>query len=167
MGGKTPNYILIGGATKLRVLMNTTTNFEGLKLVGHEYDVPNYVATRWVKARIASIAPEFVPGVNTTIDEQATLPLQVDISPEPVIDTEPEVQSQTDVEIVQDGQEEVGDDTSDAILAKGYSNMGPKDLYAERKRLYAECKSRGLQVEAKKPAEYYIELLMTSDKEAK
>ena len=117
---------------KVKMLVNTA--YQGPRKEGDVISVPEDFAKRWVKNGIAAYVHE----------EQET------DEPETPVDETPETddaQEQTD-ETTEDGtaQEESTDDKSD------YESMSAKELYAL-------CKEKGIDVEAKKSKEYYIEKL--------
>lgn len=90
---------------KVKLLVNTAYN--GPKKKGDEFDVPEVIANRWVKNKIAEVIEE----------------------DDPVGD--PVVEPDEDVD---------------------YASMNAKELYLV-------CKEKGLEVEAKKSKEYYLEML--------
>ena len=117
---------------KVKMLVNTA--YQGPRKEGDVISVPEDFAKRWVKNGIAAY-------VQT---EQET------DEPETPVDETPEtddVQGQAD-ETTEDGTapEESTDDKPD------YESMSAKELYAL-------CKEKGIDVEAKKSKEYYIEKL--------
>lgn len=117
---------------KVKMLVNTA--YQGPRKEGDVISVPEDFAKRWVKNGIAA----YVQAEQET-DE-----------PETPIDETPEtddVQGQAD-ETTEDGTapEESTDDKPD------YESMSAKELYAL-------CKEKGIDVEAKKSKEYYIEKL--------
>lgn len=117
---------------KVKMLVNTA--YQGPRKEGDVISVPEDFAKRWVKNGIAA----YVQAEQET-DEPET---PVDETPET-----DDVQGQAD-ETTEDGTapEESTDDKSD------YESMSAKELYAL-------CKEKGIDVEAKKSKEYYIEKL--------
>lgn len=90
---------------KVKLLVNTAYN--GPKKKGDEFDVPEAIANRWVKNKIAEVIEEDVP---------------------------------------------VGDPVVEPDEDVDYASMNAKELYLV-------CKEKGLEVEAKKSKEYYLEML--------
>lgn len=117
---------------KVKMLVNTA--YQGPRKEGDVISVPEDFAKRWVKNGIAA----YVQAEQET-DEPET---PVDETPET-----DDVQGQAD-ETTEDGTapEESTDDKPD------YESMSAKELYAL-------CKEKGIDVEAKKSKEYYIEKL--------
>lgn len=117
---------------KVKMLVNTA--YQGPRKEGDVISVPEDFAKRWVKNGIAA----YVQAEQET-DEPET---PVDETPET-----DDVQGQAD-ETTEDGTapEESIDDKPD------YESMSAKELYAL-------CKEKGIDVEAKKSKEYYIEKL--------
>lgn len=117
---------------KVKMLVNTA--YQGPRKEGDVISVPEDFAKRWVKNGIAA----YVQAEQET-DEHET---PVDETPET-----DDVQGQAD-ETTEDGTapEESTDDKPD------YESMSAKELYAL-------CKEKGIDVEAKKSKEYYIEKL--------
>lgn len=117
---------------KVKMLVNTA--YQGPRKEGDVISVPEDFAKRWVKNGIAA----YVQAKQET-DEPET---PVDETPET-----DDVQGQAD-ETTEDGTapEESTDDKPD------YESMSAKELYAL-------CKEKGIDVEAKKSKEYYIEKL--------
>lgn len=117
---------------KVKMLVNTA--YQGPRKEGDVISVPEDFAKRWVKNGIAA----YVQAEQKT-DEPET---PVDETPET-----DDVQGQAD-ETTEDGTapEESTDDKPD------YESMSAKELYAL-------CKEKGIDVEAKKSKEYYIEKL--------
>lgn len=114
--------------------MLVNTAYQGPRKEGDVISVPEDFAKRWVKNGIAA----YVQAEQET-DEPVT---PVDETPETN-----DVQGQAD-ETTEDGTapEESTDDKPD------YESMSAKELYAL-------CKEKGIDVEAKKSKEYYIEKL--------
>ena len=117
---------------KVKMLVNTA--YQGPRKEGDVISVPEDFAKRWVKNGIAA----YIQAEQET-DEPET---PVDETPET-----DDVQGQAD-ETTEDGTapEESTDDKPD------YESMSAKELYAL-------CKEKGIDVEAKKSKEYYIEKL--------
>lgn len=117
---------------KVKMLVNTA--YQGPRKEGDVISVPEDFAKRWVKNGIAA----YVQAEQET-DEPET---PVDETPET-----DDVQGQAD-ETTEDGTapEESTDDKPD------YESMSAKELFAL-------CKEKGIDVEAKKSKEYYIEKL--------
>lgn len=117
---------------KVKMLVNTA--YQGPRKEGDVISVPEDFAKRWVKNGIAA----YVQAEQET-DEPET---PVDETPET-----DDVQGQAD-ETTEDGTapEESTDDKPN------YESMSAKELYAL-------CKEKGIDVEAKKSKEYYIEKL--------
>lgn len=117
---------------KVKMLVNTA--YQGPRKEGDVISVPEDFAKRWVKNGIAA----YIQAEQET-DEPET---PVDETPET-----DDVQGQAD-ETTEDSTapEESTDDKPD------YESMSAKELYAL-------CKEKGIDVEAKKSKEYYIEKL--------
>lgn len=117
---------------KVKMLVNTA--YQGPRKEGDVISVPEDFAKRWVKNGIAA----YIQAEQET-DEPET---PADETPET-----DDVQGQAD-ETTEDGTapEESTDDKPD------YESMSAKELYAL-------CKEKGIDVEAKKSKEYYIEKL--------
>ena len=90
---------------KIKLLVNTAYN--GPKKKGDEFEVPEAIANRWVKNKIAEVVEEELP---------------------------------------------VGDPEVEPVEEVDYTSMNAKELYLV-------CKEKGLDVEAKKSKEYYLEKL--------
>lgn len=104
------------------VSMNTQTNFKGLPLKkGEQVTVPDDVADRWVKKKIAKIIGN---ASNENVAEKPGDPTEVN----------PEEQT---------GKNQ-------------YQGMKPKELFEL-------CTQRGIEVEPKQSADYYIEKLVAAD----
>lgn len=116
----------------VKLLVNTA--YQGPRKEGDVVLVPEDFAARWAKNGIAVYANE--PAVE-----------------EPVVDEEPveapTEEPETDVDADVDTEVETGEEQSDEV---DYSNMKAKELYDL-------CVERGIEVEAKKSKEYYIEKL--------
>lgn len=140
------------GGIALKIKMNTTTAYNGARRKGQTFDVPNEiplpVVKRWVSRGICEV-------IEGTLDIDKKI-----ISSKPIENTEP-----TDIEVavletsenekVVSQKKEVGDKASDATSQ--YESMKAKELYAL-------CKDRGLDVEAKRESQYYIDKLIEDDK---
>ena len=114
--------------------MLVNTAYQGPRKEGDIVSVPEDFAKRWVKNGIA----EYVQKEQET-DEPET-PVQDDVDETPATD---------------DIQEQVEDDTAPEETTEdkpNYESMSAKELYAL-------CKEKGIEVEAKKSKEYYIEKL--------
>lgn len=116
---------------KVKFLVNTA--FRGPRKEGEVVSVPEDFANRWVKNGIA----ELVSGEEEFVEDIASTEVT-----EQVEDVKVKVEELTqEQETEQETEQEVD-----------YASMSAKDLYAL-------CKERGLDVEAKKSKEYYIEKL--------
>lgn len=113
----------------MKIIMNVTTHYKGLKLNGKEYDVDSVTAQRWEANGIGII-------VEKGKVEEA-------VNNEDVGDEIEEVEEEDEVEEI---EEVVNDEETD------YTKMSAK-------RLYDLCKEKDLDVKAKRPKTYYIEKL--------
>ena len=114
--------------------MLVNTAYQGPRKEGEIVSVPEDFAKRWVKNGIAVYAQE-----EPVIDNS-----EVPVDESPAVD---EAQGQNDETTEGDVvSEEPVDDKAD------YESMSAKELYAL-------CKEKGIDVEAKKSKEYYIEKL--------
>lgn len=109
--------------------MLVNTAYQGPRKEGDIIAVPEDFAKRWVKNGIAEYVQE----------EQET--------------DEPETPATDDV------QEQVDDSTEDDSTQEGATEDKPDYESMSAKELYALCKEKGIEVEAKKSKEYYIEKL--------
>lgn len=121
---------------KVKMLVNTA--YQGPRKEGDVVSVPEDFAKRWVKNGIA----EYVQKEQET-DEPET-PVQDDVDETPTTD---------------DIQEQADDSTEDDTAQEGATEDKPDYESMSAKELYALCKEKGIEVEAKKSKEYYIEKL--------
>ena len=115
---------------KVRMLVNTA--YQGPRKEGEVISVPKDFANRWVKNKIAELVLE---------DEND--------EDEEIIGQEDENESEGTGEVT-DTQEPEGESTESGEV--DYANMKAKELYDL-------CVEKGIEVEAKKSKEYYIEKL--------
>ena len=120
---------------KVRLLVNTA--YQGPRKEGDVISVPEDFAKRWAKNGIAEYVKE--EEVVAPVEEEPEAPVE-DVQVEEA--TEEPVVEETTEEVVEEPVEEKPD----------YSSMNAKELYAL-------CKEKGIEVEAKKSREYYIEKL--------
>lgn len=114
--------------------MLVNTAYQGPRKEGDVISVPEDFAKRWVKNGIAA----YVQAEQET-DE-----------PETPVDETPE----TD-----DVQGQADETTEDGTAPEGSTDDKPDYESMSAKELYALCKEKGIDVEAKKSKEYYIEKL--------
>lgn len=115
---------------KVKLLVNTA--YQGPRKEGDVISVPDDFAKRWVKNSIAAYV-EGEEQVESPVEEPATeIPEEEPTVSEEVLPAE--------------------DETPTEDEAVDYSTMTAKDLYTL-------CKDKGIEVEAKKSKEYYIEKL--------